>query len=142
MRSVATRAASLASATAFRARTAAPRALPLPPLARAAVLLLAAASSSVASSSSSVALTSGADQKTGETVDCGCGTEPSQSQSPSPSRDALISLASAAQMASSKPSLAQFKGEVVTDIRTGEKKTMGDLYSDKPAVLAFLRRLG
>jgi hypothetical protein len=59
----------------------------------------------------------------------------STSSSPSPSSSSSAAM-------SGRPSPAQFKDTEIVDIRTGAKKKLGDLWSDRPAVIAFLRRLG
>lgn len=64
-------------------------------------------------------------------ADCGCGTDASAETS-------------APKMApkSDRPLPIQFKDAEITNARTGDKKTFGDLWSDKPLIVAFLRRLG
>jgi hypothetical protein len=117
--------------------TVAARRIPVARLVRSAFPLLAvSAVLSFASSSHVASLSASGAQNIIPVVpeeDCGCSPE---------SRTALVESAAAAQMASGKPSLAQFRGEIVTDMRTGETVELGKLYSEKPAVLAFLRRLG
>jgi hypothetical protein len=83
-------------------------------------------------------------------ADCGCDAPGALGTcaAPPPAFSAALPAPPAAPPAPARmapkdaPSPVQFKDAIITDARTGERKKLGDLWSDRPAVIAFLRRLG
>jgi hypothetical protein len=98
-----------------------------------ALLFLAVSSTVLAQSSSPVYSDTHSNSS-----DCGCAA----ATTPASSSSSFFSTMADSGKDNKKPNVGQFSAEVITDIRTGEKKTLGEIWKDKPAVLAFLRRLG